>query len=130
MALCIFNMKDNTLHFSGANRPLIIVRDGELSTVNVNKYGVGGLLGFKKEFVTEYMKIQKGDCYYMYSDGYPDQFGGPKNKKFMKKKLNELILANSSEKMDQQEKALLTAFNDWKGSVEQIDDVCLVGVRV
>lgn len=130
MALCIFNMEDNTLQFSGANRPLILVRDGELAIIKPNKYGVGGLLDFKKEFVTENLKIQKGDCYYMYSDGYPDQFGGPKNKKFMRKKLNNLLLEHSSSNMDQQEKAFLTAFNEWKGNVEQIDDVCLIGIRV
>ena len=130
MALCIFDSEDQTVQFSGANRPLIRVRDGELTLIKPNKFGVGGLLGFEKEFKTEKLDIKKGDCYYMYSDGYPDQFGGPKNKKFMRKRLNQLLLSQSSKPMQEQETKFLNEFNDWKGSVEQIDDVCLIGVRV
>jgi serine phosphatase RsbU (regulator of sigma subunit) len=130
LGLCIFNADEKTLQFSGANRPLVRVRDGELTIIGPNKFGVGGALDEKKVFDTIYLEIKEGDCYYMYSDGYPDQFGGPKNKKFMKKRLNQLILEQSINKMDKQEEAFLSTFYDWKGSIEQIDDVCLVGVRV
>ena len=130
MALCIFNKENNVLQYAGANRPLVMVRDGQLTMIKPDKFGVGGLLGFEKEFTTNHITLEKGDCFYMYSDGYPDQFGGPKNKKFMRKRLNALILEQSANPMVKQHETYLQAFNNWKGTVEQIDDVCLVGVRV
>lgn len=130
LALCIFNIEEKVLQYSGANRPLVLVRDHELIIFKPNKFGVGGSIDEVKEFQTQHIEIKKGDAFYMYSDGYPDQFGGPKNKKFMKKKLNSLILEQSSFPMGKQEKVFLDEFNDWKGEMEQIDDVCLIGVKI
>ena len=130
IALCVFDFEKGTLQFSGANRPLIRVRDNELTMLKPNKYGAGGVTSIKKSFSSIYLDFKKGDRYYMYSDGFPDQFGGPKNKKFMRKQLNNLILEQSSLSMEHQEKNFLKAFHDWKSSMNQIDDVCLVGVKL
>mgnify|MGYP000047092204 CR=1 FL=1 len=130
IALCIFDFKNGKMQFSGANRPLIRVRGNELTKIKSNRFGVGGDDTIKKTFSTTHLDIKIGDSYYMYSDGYSDQFGGPKNKKFMSKRLNSLILEQSSLKMDEQEENFLQTFYDWKGSMQQIDDVCLIGVKV
>jgi len=130
IALCFFDLKKGTMQFSGANRPLVRVRDNELTMIKPNRFGVGGATDIEKTFTTEELTIQKGDSYYMYSDGYPDQFGGPKNKKFMRKRLNKLILEQSSLSMDKQEKNFLSIFYNWKGDVDQIDDVCFIGVKI
>jgi serine phosphatase RsbU (regulator of sigma subunit) len=130
IALCVFDFEKGILHFSGANRPLIRVRNNELTMLKPNRYGAGGVATTKKTFLSEELDIKKGDSYYMYSDGFPDQFGGPKNKKFMRKRLNNLILEQSSLNMEQQETNFLKTFHDWKSNMKQIDDVCLIGVKV
>jgi serine phosphatase RsbU (regulator of sigma subunit) len=130
IALCVFDLENQILHFSGANRPLIRVRDNELTMIKPNRYGVGGVATINKTFSAIQLDIKKGDSYYMYSDGYPDQFGGEKNKKFMRKRLNNFILEQSSLNMAQQEVNFLKTFHNWKGAMNQIDDVCLIGVKI
>ena len=76
------------------------------------------------------MSLEKGDVIYALTDGYPDQFGGPKGKKFMYKPFRNMLLEIHQTPMDEQHKALLKAFNDWKSDIEQIDDVCVIGVRI
>jgi serine phosphatase RsbU (regulator of sigma subunit) len=75
------------------------------------------------------IQIQKGDTLYLYTDGYADQFGGPKGKKYKYKQLNEQLLAVSSLQLADQSKALIQNFENWKGNLEQVDDVCLIGIR-
>lgn len=128
LALCVFY--GNKVHFSGANRPLVLIRDGEFMSFKPNKYGVGGASYIEKDFKSESIDLRPGDTLYMYSDGYPDQFGGPKGKKFMGKKLNNLLLEISSLPMKAQESRLLNEFNEWKKDIEQVDDVCLMGIRI
>jgi len=130
MAICIFNTEEKTLQYAGANSPLVVVREGKLERIVPDKYGVGGAFEQNKKFTTHHLSIQKDDLFYMYSDGFPDQFGGPKNKKFMRKRLLNLFLNISTHPMHQQKKKLLSEFYAWKGDLEQIDDVSIVGVRV
>jgi serine phosphatase RsbU (regulator of sigma subunit) len=130
MAICIFDTEEKTLQYAGANSPLVFIRDGKLERIVPDKYGVGGTFEKNKKFTTHYLSILKNDTFYMHSDGFPDQFGGPRNKKFMRKKLLNLFLKVSSQSMDKQKKELLKEFYDWKGDLEQIDDVSIVGVRV
>jgi len=66
----------------------------------------------------------------LYTDGYADQFGGPRGKKFKYKALNELILANSTKSLEEQHKVLKSSFEDWRGDLEQVDDVCLIGIKI
>ncbi|MGV6861872.1 MAG: tetratricopeptide repeat protein [Putridiphycobacter sp.] len=130
LSICIFNRSKNTVQYAGANRPLILIRNGEPELIKPNKYGVGGSLEENKKFTNHEFEVLKGDQFYMFSDGYPDQFGGPKNKKFMRKRFTNILVENAKESMQMQEKNLISEFNNWKGELEQIDDVCVVGVRI
>jgi serine phosphatase RsbU (regulator of sigma subunit) len=130
MAICIFDTEAKTLQYAGANSPLVVVRDGKLERIVPDKYGVGGAFEQNKKFTTHHLSILKNDLFYMYSDGFPDQFGGTKNKKFMRKRLLNLFLTNSHLPMHRQKEELLKEFYAWKGNLEQIDDVSIVGVRV
>ncbi len=73
--------------------------------------------------------VKSGDTLYLYTDGYADQFGGPRGKKFKYKPLNELLSANASLPLEEQSKKLTKNFEDWKGDLEQVDDVCVIGIR-
>lgn len=81
-------------------------------------------------FTNHAMQLKKGDFFILCTDGYADQFGGEKKKKFKNKTLQELHLSISDEPMDKQKMILQKTFEDWKGALEQIDDVCIIGVRL
>ncbi|MBI3519964.1 MAG: tetratricopeptide repeat protein [Bacteroidetes bacterium] len=131
MVLCAFSKNTNTLQFSCANRPLILIRDGVLKEFAPDKYTIGGAIdNVEKKFSNKEMEIQKGDMIYMFSDGYPDQFGGPKNKKFKYKQVIEMLLANHHLAVNQQKLILETTFNDWKGNNEQTDDILFIGIKM
>ncbi len=76
------------------------------------------------------IKLKKGDCFYIFSDGYADQFGGPNNKKFKTSRLQELLVEIHDKPMREQQQLVLDAFNSWKGSYEQVDDVLVIGIKV
>ena len=76
------------------------------------------------------INLKAGDCLYLYTDGYPDQFGGPKGKKFKYKQLEKKLLAISSKPMNEQKKILEQTFDGWKGNLEQVDDVLVIGIKV
>jgi len=81
-------------------------------------------------FTTHEIQLEKGDQLYMFSDGYADQFGGPKGKKFKYKPFKRLLLENADKPMQEQKEILNQSFEDWKGSLEQIDDVVVLGVKI
>jgi serine phosphatase RsbU (regulator of sigma subunit) len=80
--------------------------------------------------MTHEIQLEKGDMLYMFSDGYADQFGGPKGKKFKYKPFKRLLLENADKPMQEQKEILNKAFEDWKGNYEQVDDVVVVGVKI
>lgn len=84
----------------------------------------------KKRFTDQEFPLQKGDCIYVFTDGYADQFGGPKGKKFKYKTLADLLIQINTEPMEKQKEILRTKFMEWKGDLEQVDDVCIIGVRI
>lgn len=126
VALCA--IEDDTLLFSGANNPLWIVRGGELIELKADKQPVGKFIE-RKKFGTTRFELQRGDCVYLFSDGFSDQFGGGKGKKFSSARLKNLLLQIGSERPEKQEEIVLQAFAQWKGALEQIDDVMLIGIR-
>jgi serine phosphatase RsbU (regulator of sigma subunit) len=129
IALCAYNRERKTLQYSGARNPLYLLRNNELEVIKGDRQSIES--SHKPEdFTNHTLQLQDGDCVYIFSDGYIDQFGGPENKKFMQKRLKQLLLDNVERPMTEQEKILKKAFNEWKGSYEQIDDVSLIGVRV
>ena len=127
VALCAID--ENQLHFAGAHNPLWIVRDGDLLEIKGNKQPIGKS-DSPKPYTTHTTELKKGDNVYVFSDGLQDQFGGPNGKKFMSSRFKKLILDVSTESMDKQKDIIQTAFNDWKGEEEQIDDICVIGVRI
>ncbi|MDF1671918.1 MAG: SpoIIE family protein phosphatase [Vicingaceae bacterium] len=129
LALCSLNLKTHELQFSGANNPLWIVRDGEILETKGNKHHVGKC-DLMPDFKNHKVQLQKNDIIYIFSDGYVDQFGGPKGKKFMTAKFKQLLLSINSQTMNEQLNSLKNTFNQWKGKLEQVDDVCVIGVKI
>ncbi|MBL7912703.1 MAG: tetratricopeptide repeat protein [Bacteroidia bacterium] len=137
VALCSIHLESKILNFAGAHRPLIHIRNNVVTELKATKASIGGYLGEGKIFVNDSLQLQKGDCIYMFTDGYADQFGGPRGKKFKYKQLLDTILANVNEPMELQRQKLVKAFETWKawpgsvkGGLEQVDDVCVIGVRI
>ena len=129
MSLGMFHKKSRTLYWSGANNPLFLVRRGELKEYKADKQPIGQHM-MEKPFTNHEITLQNGDQLYMFSDGFPDQYGGPRNKKFMRKNFKNLLLKNSGKNMNQQKSLLNQAFLNWKKEGEQIDDVIVLGLRV
>jgi len=127
IALCSLNGLD--LKYAGANNPLWIIRNGEIIETKANKQPIGKYLD-PKPFTTHSIKLEKGDSMYIFSDGYVDQFGGEKGKKFKPANLRKLLLSIQDQSMEKQKELLDEGFEAWRGELEQIDDVCMIGVRV
>jgi ligand-binding sensor domain-containing protein/serine phosphatase RsbU (regulator of sigma subunit) len=127
IALC--SIEGNKLQYAGAHNPLWIIRNGELLETKGNKQPIGQ---FRKSdpFTTHTLELQKGDSIYVFSDGYVDQFGGEKGKKFMAKAFRELLLSIQDKSMEEQKTLIDNVFETWRGNLEQIDDVCVIGVRI
>jgi len=129
MDICLCSLDGHTLQFSGANNNLWIIRDGEIIEYKGDKQPVGKY-ALNKPFTTYEISLQAGDSFYIFTDGYVDQFGGEKGKKFKPKNLKNLILSIQNKPIKEQEHLLDEAFENWKGQLEQVDDVCIIGVRV
>lgn len=131
--LCTYDMKEGYLEFAAANNPIWILRkeNGEkkIEEVKPDKQPVG-FHSVLKPFTRQQTKINKGDIIYTFTDGFADQFGGPKGKKFKYRQLEELILSISELTMSEQKAALEKALDSWQGSLEQIDDVLVIGVKI
>jgi serine phosphatase RsbU (regulator of sigma subunit) len=131
VALCVVDQKANVLRFSGAGRPLLHVRDGEVNVYKTHKGGLGGVYTKTTPVFDEVaVDLQRGDCFYMYSDGFTDQFGGARQQKFSSPNLRGLLKMISSLPMKEQGESIKDAFNTWKGSEEQCDDVLIAGFRI
>ncbi len=130
MALLSFNDKDNTVEFAGANNPLWLMRNGTCIEYAPDKRPIGYYRGRGLPFTNQKIEIQKGDTLYIFTDGFADQFGGPKGKKFKYKQFQELLLSIQSEPMLKQEEILVKRFEEWKGTLEQVDDVLVIGIRI
>ncbi|MFN3916798.1 MAG: tetratricopeptide repeat protein [Flavobacteriales bacterium] len=131
MDISLCALQGNTLWWAGANNPLWITRKGaaEVEEIKSDKQAIGKGDNLKP-FTTHKIELQKGDSVYIFTDGYTDQFGGEKGKKFKASRLKELLLSISHEPMEKQKHLLNQAFEQWKGDLEQIDDVCIIGVRL
>lgn len=119
------------LHFAGAKNSICIVSNGVLTEYKGDKHPIGAFVGTEmKKFTNHTISIQKGDCVYLFTDGYADQFGGPDGKKFMYNRLKKILAANSHLPMEKQLDILDTTFEEWKGTNEQVDDVCIFGIKI
>jgi len=154
-SLILFDFKNKQLHIAAANNPVWIVSKGsgggvDVSSNNVTLSGVEAVVENRYELIEikpdkmpvgkhdrdqesfrlQTIDIQEGDMIYTLTDGFPDQFGGEKGKKFMSKNLKELLLVNSHLPMQEQKDLLMKVFRDWVGAAEQVDDVTVIGIRV
>jgi tetratricopeptide (TPR) repeat protein len=128
--LCAIDFEKHMLMASCANNALWIVRNNELIEFAPDKMPIGLGNDDLKAFTLHETSLHKGDCIYMFSDGYADQFGGADGKKFKKSQLKELIVTISGKPMKEQKSLLEKTFADWKGSQMQIDDVCVIGIGI
>ncbi len=128
--LCAFDFSKMQMHFTAANNPLWLLRDGILIEYKPDKVPVGRYGDVLKPFTQHTIELLKGDTIYTFTDGYADQFGGPKGKKFKYKHLQEKIIASAALPLAEQKKSLINIFDDWKGKLEQIDDVLLIAIRI
>ena len=129
MALCC--LEENTLKYAGAHNPLWIIRDGakEIEEIKADKQPIGKTDN-PEPYNTHTIELNQGDTIYIFSDGYADQFGGEKGKKMKTVNFKKLLLSIRNENMKKQQELIQEAFDNWKGNLEQLDDVCIIGVRV
>lgn len=130
IALCSLKLSESyLLQYAGANNSLYIVRNGVLLETKADKQPIGAY-ETDKSFQNHEIELQKGDMVYLFSDGFADQFGGPKGKKFNYKQFKQLLINVSALPVDEQQKVLFENHNEWKGRQEQLDDICIMGVRI
>jgi ligand-binding sensor domain-containing protein/serine phosphatase RsbU (regulator of sigma subunit) len=128
ISICVLNTSTKLLRWAGANNPLWIVRDNKLLETRPDKQPIGKYAE-NKPFTAHTIQLHKGDVIYIFTDGFADQFGGRKGKKFKIAALRELLLKMHSKPLDQQKQEIDTVFEQWKGDLEQVDDVCIIGVK-
>jgi serine phosphatase RsbU (regulator of sigma subunit) len=151
IALCKLNLQNMTLQYAGANNALYVVRDNQLLSeletvfedriqknestkttlleIKADKQPIGKY-DYRKPFANRKIQLHKNDRIYLFSDGFADQFGGIKGKKFMYKPFKKLLTDIANLNSSQQKERLAQVFHDWKNDLEQIDDVCILGVQV
>lgn len=139
MSIVIYKPEDKMLQYAGANRPLFLFRKNEQESPEDEIYDLQVLKGDKqpigihweeKHFTSHQLQLEKEDSFYIFSDGFVDQYGGKKRKKLKTRNFKKLLLNVQPESMENQKRILEDAFENWKGSHEQIDDVCVFGMRV
>jgi serine phosphatase RsbU (regulator of sigma subunit) len=131
ISLCSLNTKTLKLEHSGANNPLWIIRENaeEIEEIKGCKQPIGNF-EHEASFMNHEVQLKKGDTIYIFTDGYVDQFGGEKGKKLKSKAFKTLLLSVVKNPIEEQKDLLDHFFEDWKGELEQIDDICIIGVRI
>ena len=129
-SLICFDFKNNKFTYTAANNPIWIVRQNELIELKGDKMPVGKHDKDQVLFTQHEFELNKGDVIYAITDGFPDQFGGTKGKKFMYKQLKEILVSISAKPLSEQKETLNTILKEWMGDVEQVDDITIIGVRI
>jgi len=131
MSLCCVDYDKMELQYSGAYNPLYIVRDGKLMQYKANKFPIGFRVDNDiQNFTNNVIPLQKGDTFYIFSDGYADQFGGPNGKKYMTGNFRNLLVEASRQPIEKQKDFLYGTIENWRGELEQVDDILIIGVKV
>lgn len=151
LTLCSFNRHNNVLSFSGANQSIYVTRmnseplenmtgrvyepieqhdDTCLYLLKGDRQPIGEHYGPANPFINHTAKLEKGDRFFAFTDGYRDQFGGSDNKRLKSRRFRNLILASQHLQLGEQRKQIVQSFNNWKGDNEQVDDVCVIGVEI
>ena len=129
-SLLVFDLKNMQFTYTAANNPVWIVRDTQIIELMPDKMPVGKHDRDSVSFIQHVIPLKQDDMIYTITDGMPDQFGGPKGKKFMYKKLKDLLISNAKQSTHAQKELLVTSLNAWKGELEQVDDITVIGIRV
>ena len=129
-SLVSFDFKNKKLIYAAANNPVWIVRDKKLIALPANRMPIGKHDRDSVPFTQDKFALESGDMVYTLTDGFPDQFGGQKGKKFKYKQLEELLVSISHEAMEIQNEKLNVTLDTWKGNLEQVDDICIIGVKI
>ncbi|MBI9069378.1 MAG: SpoIIE family protein phosphatase [Salinivirgaceae bacterium] len=133
LAICSLDVETKILYYSGANNSAYIIRNGSLIELKCDKHSLGsGTSDFVSEegFSISQKQLEKGDTVFLFSDGYMDQFGGEKGKKFMKKRFKNLLCEIGHLSSDEQKKVLEDTLEDWIGDLHQIDDIIVMGIKI
>ena len=129
LALICYNKKTGSLEYAGGYNPLWVIRGNEIEEIKADRFGIGKSSSNEavRKFTNRSIEINKGDTIYIFSDGYADQFGGETGKKFKSKPMKELFLAIGEKTMEEQKNILNATLEAWKGEIEQVDDVLIIG---
>ena len=130
IALCILNKEKKSLQYSGAFHPLYLIRNGNLSEYKPDLMPIGIYIRKEKPFKSHNIHTAKGDCYYIFSDGYADQFGGENRKKFLARSFKKLLLSIHNKPMPEQREILFETLKQWMDGYEQVDDILVIGFRI
>ena len=129
IALCIFDLENKKLQYAGAHNPLVLVRNGELERFSADKMPVSYHQLKDKPFTKKEIRLLDGDCIYIFSDGYVDQFGGPKGSKYLAKRFDKTLLEINAKPMAEQKQVLEENMEAWMGDKAQVDDMIVIGIR-
>ena len=130
-AICTIDKVNNIMKFAGAKSPLLYIQNNEVHKVNGDLKAIGGMQkGDQKNFTCHTIDISQSTTFYIYSDGYQDQFGGNEGRKFMAKRFREMLINNANLPFEEQNNTLLSTFNEWKNSYIQMDDTTVIGVKI
>lgn len=130
MTICAIDYDTLTLQYAGANNPLYIIRGGKIMVTKADKFAIASFKPGEKKYTNHTFQLEKDDVIYVFSDGYVDQFGGSKGKKFMYKNFRSLLLDIHKKPLKEQKHILFSELRDWQGEMEQIDDVLVIGLKV
>lgn len=132
VAICVLDKEKQELEFAGAKNTLVVIKEGELSEYKGDKFPIGGTKGYvERDFSKQTISLNgNGASFYMFSDGYIDQFGGEENRKFMRKRFKNLLQEITHKPMTEQKNILETTINDWMEGHTQIDDILVVGFSI
>ena len=130
IALVVWDKKASVARFAGAHNPFYLYRNKELTEIKGDSTSISYQIGRPREFTQHEVELQAGDSIYIFSDGFVDQKGGERKKKFFYKPFKALLAEMTKKPMSEQRAVLKQTFLDWKGDLEQMDDVCIIGVRV
>ncbi len=123
----------NTLHFAGAKKPLLFIREGGAQRIKGSYHAVGGISKYKrdeKQFEEHAFDVQSGDRFYIYTDGFQDQFGGKEKRKYLSKRFRKLLAQNSDVDFEEQGQVLDHELGEWQGNQRQTDDILVVGFKI
>ncbi len=129
MSFACVDLKNKKMQWAGANNPLWICREGQMMEVTADKQPIGKF-DHRQPFTNHEIDLKTGDSVYLFTDGFADQFGGPHGKKFKYRQLKDLLVENSGRSAEEQKEILTEKFESWKGKMEQVDDVLLIGIKV